>query len=122
MTADELLARLDEPAPITIRLDPGESFCGRYIGLESRQSDYGPRWVAVFTSPDDDSQRFALWLMHAALTSQLKRCKPQRGDLIAVKRLGTRRGASGRNYEDWAAVSERESAFDWSDVEDPEEG
>jgi hypothetical protein len=95
-----------------VRLAEGETFVGTYLRLARGQTARGLRWIAVFR--DEHGAERSLWLLHTVLISQLRKVEPRPGDLLAIRRLGTRTSATGAEYEDYRVSSGR--AFSWADV------
>jgi hypothetical protein len=121
--------RLDEATPTAIKLKDGDVFTGVFNHLERGETDYGTCWIAVFTDPDvggmleppeiPEGGTASLWLFHEALLSQFKKLRPEKGERIAVKRLGKRRGGNDRDYVNYSVVSENQQAgaFTWDEVD-----
>jgi hypothetical protein len=123
---DDLRNRVDLAPPISIRLQDGDVFVGRFDHLEQGETEYGPAHVAVFTEPDcstmasppeiPEDGRASLWLLHDALLSQMRKVRPAKGERVAVKRLGAKQSGAGRDYTDYVVVTDRsELAVGWDE-------
>ena len=75
-------------------------------------TSYGPQKIVV-VDPGDGNLR-SIWLLHDALLSQMKKLKPQPGDVIAVRYLGRQQSGSGRSYHAYTVATDAEKPqFAW---------
>lgn len=83
---------------------------------------YGPKHVVIIE--DENGAEWSIWLLHAALVTQMTRVRPAAGEPIAVRYLGKRLSqATGNEYDDYKVASLRADGaqLDW-DAIDPAGG
>lgn len=110
----EARARLDQPRAETFRFEKdGDEIAGTVKRLDTAETSYGPAKIVV-VDPGDGNLR-SIWLIHDALLSQMRKLKPQPGDVIAVRYLGKQKSpASGRSYHAYTVASDRDRpGFEW---------
>jgi hypothetical protein len=103
---DELLARLNEERPETLRLEPGETFVGTYVRREKGHTDgWGEKWIMVLA--DSQGRLWSLWLLHTVLIDELCKLKPKPGDRLGFKYLGKVKPKSGKGpgFHAWRVVA-----------------
>jgi hypothetical protein len=106
-------AKLDQPRAETFRFTKaGDEIAGTVVRLDMGETEYGPQKIVV-VDPGDGNPR-SIWLLHDALLSQMKKLKPQAGDVIAVRYLGRQQSGSGRSYHAYTVTSDRDQPqFAW---------
>ncbi len=69
----------------------------------------------------DDGSEVAIHCSATVLANQMRSARPQYGDRIGVKYLGTRTGSGPKPYHDFKVVTERQSggAIRWAGEPDP---
>lgn len=119
---DELDSQLDKDYPTSVVLDDeNPKFIGKFQRVDWGPSDYGQVPIAVFEGRD--GKEYGLWMFHAVLRNQFAQRKPRVGDIVGVRFLGKKTGASGRQYSNYkVAVHGEQDAvdFDWSVLADAE--
>jgi len=91
----DLLNRLNEQQPETLRLAPGEVFLGTYVRLEKGHTlEWGEKWIMVLAAPTGELR--SLWLLHTVLIDELTKLRPRPGDRIGVKYLGKLQPKNGK--------------------------
>lgn len=118
--ADDLSERLDADYPETFILnDENPKFVGVFKRVDSGPSEYGP--VPIVVMADQDGKEYGIWLLHAVLRNQFAQQAPKVGELVGIRYLGKKRGASGRDYANYRVAVVRDASaedFDWSLVSD----
>jgi hypothetical protein len=106
-------ARLDQPRAETYRFTKaGDEIAGTVVRLDVADTEYGPQRIVVI-DPGDGNPR-SVWLLHDALLSQMKKLKPQPGDVIAIRYLGRQQSSNGRSYHAYTVASDQDRAqFQW---------
>jgi len=106
-------AKLDQPRAETFRFaGEGDEIAGTVVRLDVADTEYGQQKIVV-VDPGDGNLR-SIWLLHDALLSQMRKLKPQVGDVIAVRYLGRQTSGSGRSYHAYTVSSDRERPqFQW---------
>jgi len=118
---DDLDRKLDEPRAETFRFKArGDTVKGTVVRLEQATTEYGPARIVVL---DTGTELRSVWLIHDALTSQMKKLRPKRGDRVAIRYNGKETSAAGRSYHSYTVVSDREpDGFSWDDEPDAQPG
>jgi hypothetical protein len=117
VTAEDRLAtaraKLDQPRAETFRFaNAGDEIAGTVVRLDVADTEYGQQKIVV-VDPGDGNLR-SIWLLHDALVSQMKKLKPQPGDVIAVRYLGRQTSGSGRSYHAYTVATDAERPqFQW---------
>lgn len=118
--AGELSDQLDKDFPKTVVLDDeNPKVLGIFRRVDSGPSDYGP--VPIVVLETQSGEEIGLWLFHAVLRNQFAQQAPKVGEMVGVRFLGKRTGASGRAYSNYrvAVVRDAEARdFDWSIISD----
>lgn len=111
-----LAAELDREFPESwIPNDAGDSIVGEFQRLDVGPTAYGPASIAVLRTREGREQ--GVWLLATALKSQFARARPTAGELVGVRYLGKRKGASGHEYQDFRVVVDRPNAeTSWDQV------
>lgn len=112
---DRLRARLDEHLPEAwIPSAAGDEIVGVYVGLEGPVFDRfrGEVFVAIVEVPATEEgsarRRVALRLHHAALANEMKRKRPEVGDLLAIRYLGKQAPkGGGPEYDNYRVEVDR---------------
>jgi hypothetical protein len=106
-------AKLDQPRAESFRFaKAGDEIAGTVVRLDVADTEYGPQRIVV-VDPGDGALR-SIWLLHDALLSQMKKLKPQPGDVIAVRYLGRQQSGNGRSYHAYTVATDREQPqFQW---------
>lgn len=106
-------AKLDQPRAETFRFaKAGDEIAGTVVRLDVADTEYGQQKIVV-VDPGDGNLR-SIWLLHDALLSQMRKLKPQPGDVIAVRYLGKQTSGNGRSYHAYTVTSDRERPqFQW---------
>jgi hypothetical protein len=108
-----------DPPKAWIPTDEEPLLVGTFVRLDRGTTAYGPTFIAVLRSEDDVEH--AVWLIHAVLRNELKRLRPQPGELVAIRYLGKRRSANGHPYASYRVAVDRESSpIDWAALQDNE--
>lgn len=115
--AQRLLAQLDEGWPEAWIPEPGDQLIGTFRELRPGQTSYGPCLIMVVQPTDVTQPPVAVWLLHAALKSEMDKLRPPVGSLVAIRYEGKRQPASGvgQPYDAYRVAIEREdgSLADW---------
>jgi hypothetical protein len=118
--ANGLSEQLDKDFPETVILvDTNPKVLGIFRRVDSGPSEYGP--VPIVVLERQDGSECGVWLFHAVLRNQFAQQAPKVGEMVGIRFLGKRRGASGREYSNYrvAVVRNTESKdFDWSIISD----
>ena len=122
MSNRTLADQLDDPVPVAWVPDkPGEKIIGKFLRVETRESDHGPYPVVIFT--DDEADLRSWHAFHAAAQAQLAQARPEPGEQIGIKYGGkVTSERTGREYVDWRVVVDRPEPTDWDAVAADVEG
>src|SRR5437899_1437816 len=60
---------------------------GVLVRVDDGHTPYGPAKIVVLRTPAGDE--YGVWLLHAVLKGEFARLRPQAGELVAVRYLGT---------------------------------
>jgi hypothetical protein len=106
-------AKLDQPRAETFRFaKAGDEIAGTVVRLDVAGTEYGQQKIVV-VDPGDGNLR-SIWLLHDALLSQMRKLKPQPGDVIAVRYLGRQTSGSGRSYHAYTVATDADQPqFAW---------
>ena len=106
-------AKLDQPRAETYRFtEAGDEIAGTVVRLDVADTEYGPQRIVVIDTGDGELR--SIWLLHDALLSQMKKLKPQAGDVIAVRYLGKQKSGNGRSYHAYTVATDQERPqFQW---------
>jgi hypothetical protein len=106
-------AKLDQPRAETFRFGKaGDEIVGTVVRLDVADTEYGTQRIVVI-DPGDGNLR-SVWLLHDALLSQMRKLKPQAGDVIAIRYLGRQQSSNGRSYHAYTVASDQDRAqFQW---------
>jgi hypothetical protein len=102
----------------------GDTLAGPILALETRHTE--PRPGKVMPCPvvivEHNGKARAFWGFHTVARSQLAHLKPQVGEYIAIRFLGSLNGASGQSYVNYKIIVDRDTGgeYDWSKL--PVEG
>jgi hypothetical protein len=113
----ERLARLqqqsEEPFPDNWSpTDQDPMLAGEFVRLEHGHTKFGERGIAIVRLEDGTLR--SIWILSTALQSQFAKKRPSPGDLICIRWLGLRRGASGNEYNDFRVEVDRgQGEPDW---------
>ena len=117
VTAEDRLAaaraKLDQPRAETYRFtDAGDEIAGTVVRLDVADTEYGPQRIVVNDAGDGELR--SIWLLHDALLSQMKKLKPQPGDVLAVRYLGRQQSGNGRSYHAYTVAMDKDQPqFQW---------
>jgi hypothetical protein len=98
-----------------------DTLAGPILALETRHTE--PRPGKVVPCPvvivEADGKARSFWGFHTVARSQLAALKPQVGDYIAIRYLGTVNGGSGQSYVNYKIIVDRDDGgtYDWSKVD-----
>jgi hypothetical protein len=109
----QLRRQTEEPFPENwspTEQDP--MLAGEFVRLEHGHTRFGERGIAIVRL--DDGTLRSVWILSTALQSQFQKKRPRPGDLICIRWLGLRAGASGNDYNDFRVEVDRgQDEVDW---------
>jgi hypothetical protein len=92
--------------------EPGDKL-GVVTNIELVDSKFGGKYPVVEVSTDDETLTFHAF--HTVAKNQLRRAKPQVGEMIAIKFLGDH----VNGYKDYKIRVERPGAVAWEELSEP---
>jgi hypothetical protein len=97
----------------------GDEFVGVFRRLDRGHTSYGPCAIAVFAEDGTGADR-AVWLIHTVLRNELRRVRPEPGELVCIRYLGKRQPVGGGPaYDSYRVVVDREGGgLSWDDLEE----
>lgn len=116
---EKLEEALEQEYPETFVFDDtNNKLIGVFVRVDTGPSEYGPVPIAVL---EDGGKEYGVWMFHAVLRNQFAQVKPRVGELVGVKYLGKKMGASGRQYANYVVKRIPDAsaeAFDWDAIAD----
>lgn len=94
------------------RPDKGEEIKGTLVGVEARDSGYGPYPMLLL---DVDGAEVAVHAFHTVLRTELAKRRPKPGDELTIKYLGKTADSKDRKgYHSYRVQGGQLMSYDWS--------
>lgn len=83
----------------------GTVFEGRFNGnIEMADTKFGAKPVAGFVQ-EGTGKEYSIWIFNTALSTQLKKARPEEGDLVRIEYKGERTSKAGNDYQDFKVTN-----------------